>query len=217
MIGKLIWKDFKVIRQVVFLKIIPAAMLAGALFVFRYLPWHAYMMQGFIYISTTLIVHAMTEKSGLNEGFTASLPVSRFDIVSARYLSTLFCILLCLALWYLNGKAASLVFPDATTDFSKAFNLKGIFIAFVFFAAMISLFLPASFAFGKTGLILTFIPALSAAISTVPLLFYPDILSYVHFFLPSDLPRVVIIGSSLLLAMLASFWLSVRIYNWKNL
>jgi hypothetical protein len=217
MIGKLIWKDIKVIGRIFFLRIMPAAMLAGALFVFRYFPWHVYMVQGFIYISTTLIVHAMTEKSGLNEGFTASLPVSRFDIISARYLSTLFCILLGLMLWYLNGKAASLVFPDATIDFSKVFNLKGVFIAFVFFAAIISLFLPASFAFGKTGLILTFIPALSAAISTVPLLFFPYEFSYVHFFLPSDLQMVIITGSSSLLALLVSFWLSVRIYNWKNL
>jgi hypothetical protein len=82
---------------------------------------------------------------------------------------------------------------------------------------MTSLFLPASFAFGKTGLILTFIPALSAAISTVPLLFFPYELSYVHFFLPSDLPMVMITGASSLLAMFVSFWLSVRIYNWKNL
>ena len=177
MIGKLIWKDIKVIERIFFLRIMPATMLAGALFVFRYFPWNAYMVHGFICISTALILHAMTEKSALNEGLTASLPVSRFDIVSARYLSTLFCILLGLALWYLNGKAASLVFPDAATDFSKAFNLKGVFIAFVFFAAMTSLFLPASFAFGKTGLILTFIPALSAAISTVPLLFFPYELS----------------------------------------
>jgi len=217
MIGKLIWKDIKVIGQAAFLKIMPGGMLMGALLIFRYYPWNVYMVYGFIAISTTLIFHAVTEKNGLNESFTGSLPVSRFDIVSARYLSTLFCILLCLTLWYLNGKAASLVFPDAATDFSKAFNVKGVFIAFVFFAAMISLFLPASFAFGKTGLILTFIPALSAAVSTVPLLFFPYEISYVHFFLPSDLQMVIIIGASSLLAMLASFWLSVRIYNWKNL
>jgi hypothetical protein len=217
MICKLIWKDIKVTGRRGFLGMMPGGMLAGALFIFRYYHWNVYFVYGFILAAAIPVVHAVTEKNGLNEGFTASLPVSRFDIVSARYLSTALSFLLCLALWCLNGKAASLAFPDQANAFTLAFTAKGGFIAFVFATAMTSLFLPASFAFGKTGLILASLAAGAAAISTIPLLFHPKEFSYVHFFLPSDLPMVAITGSAALLALLASFLLSVRVYRTKSL
>ena len=217
MIWKLIWKDFRVMGRGGFLRIMPGAMLVGALFIFRHYHWNVYTVYGLIVAAAILVANTVTEKSGPNEGFAASLPVSRFDIVSARYLSSALSILLCLALWCLNGKAASLAFPDAANAFTLAFTAKGGFIAFVFAAAMMSLFLPASFAFGKTGLILTSLAAGAAAISTIPLVFNPKEFSYVHFFLPSDLPMVAITASAALLALLASFSLSVRIYRTKSL
>ena len=217
MIWRLIWKDMRVMAAGPFLRIMPGGMLVGALVIFRFYHWNVYMVYGFILSATIAILHSVVEKGGLNEGFTASLPVSRSDIVSARYLSAALSFALCLGLWSLNGKAASLAFPEQAHAFNLAFTAKGGFIAFVFAAAMISLSLPASFAFEKTGLILAALAAGAAAISTIPLIFNPKEYSYVHFFLPSDLPMVAITGSSALLALLVSFLLSVRIYRTKSL
>ena len=215
-IGRLVWKDIKVI-QATSRRTMAAGLVVGALFIFRYYHWNVFGVYGFILASTVLVIHAVTEKNGLNEGLTASLPVSRLDIVSARYLSAALWFVLCLALWCLNGKAASLIFPDQARAYSLAFTAKGGFIAFVAAATMISLLLPAAFAFAKTGLILAGIASSVAAISTIPLLFRPYEYSYVHFFLPSDLPMVAITGSSVFLAVLASFLLAVRIYRTKSL
>jgi len=171
MITLLILKDFRICGSKVFLKLTPLAIMAGTLFIFRYYNWSTYMMYGYLFISTAILILLLVEKKGLSELLICSLPVNRFQIVIARFITVAVLTAILLSLWYLVGVVASLLFPNALSDFSYALNLKSLFISSVYFTVLISILLPAVFGFRTTGVILTFVPALIGAISSVPLLF----------------------------------------------
>jgi hypothetical protein len=217
MIMTLIMKDFRICGSKVFLRLTPLAIIAGTLFIFRYYNWSTYMMYGYLFITTAILLLLLIEKRGLSELSICCLPVSRLQIVTARFLSVGLMTVLLLAFWYLAGVAASILFPNAPSDFSYALNIKSVFISSVYFAILISILLPAVFGFSTTGVILTFVPALIGAIMSVPLLFYPYKISYRPFFEASDYPLYMLIAAVMTLFLLLSFLLSVQIYRNKNL
>lgn len=216
MIFRLILKDFKVCGKRIFLRMLPAAMLLAVIFTYRYYSWHVYMMYGYIWISVAINQFAILEKKGLNEVLTCSLPVTRLEVVISKYLTAgLICIIF-LGMWYLNGIIASHIYPNAATNFSYALNVKSVFISFVYFSVLISIFMPAIFSFRTAGVIFTFIPAFICAISSVPMLFRPWEISYLPYFEPSDLAGVLLLAAAAVAAISISFYLSTQIYKHKN-
>lgn len=210
-------KDMRAHGTLLFLRILPATLVIASLFIFRYYGWHVFMVYGYMAMSTALIQLGLQEINPSHRILTTSLPVTRLQVVLSRYLSGLLIAGIYTIFWYLTGIASSALFPNAMTDFSNALHLKSLVITYTFTVLFVSFYIPATFIFGQLGTILTTISALVIAISSVSVLFYPHVLSYVPVLLPSD--RWFVFGlfpaSALLLSI--SIILSVRCFTRKDI
>jgi hypothetical protein len=131
MILRLILKDVKAHGKTIILNFL-ALLILGNIFVFRYYPWHVYMMYGYL---TLAFLGSFISFKAINkniEVLTCSLPVRRSGIVTARYLISAIITFCGLALWYLNGFIGSLLYTDASTDFHPVAQSKVVFMALLF-------------------------------------------------------------------------------------
>ncbi|MBN2414508.1 ABC-2 transporter permease [bacterium] len=202
-------KDMRAYGTVLFLRMLPAAMIPAVFFIFRYYPWHVYMMYAYMTISMALIQFSIREIQTSHRILTLSLPVTRRQVVLSGYLSAFFIACFYSVFWYCIGIAAAKLFPNAITDFSNALHVKSLVITSTYMVLFISLFLPAMFACSELGTILAAIPAWVVAVGAVPVLFYPFEISYVPILLPSD--RWFIAGLLLAAAVLVTVSISVSL------
>ncbi|MBI5021583.1 MAG: ABC-2 transporter permease [Ignavibacteriales bacterium] len=216
MIIKLILKDLTAYKKNIILNFL-AFMILGNIFIFRYYPWHVYMMYGylaFVFISTFFSFIEINKNA---EALTCSLPVSRSGIVIARYLTSAVLMFGGLALWYLNGFVAGAVYTDAATDFNRAAHLKVLFIAVFFIVLQTSIFLPALFKFRLIGTVLTFVVALVAAVITVVLIFRPYSRSFNSYFVEGELVVISILTSIMVAAPALSLVVSLSLFKRKDI
>lgn len=216
MILKLILKDLTAYRKSMFLNF-SAFMIMGNIFIFRYYPWHVYMMYGylgFVFISTFF---SFTEINKNTEVLTCSLPVNRSRIVIARYLTSAVLMFGGLALWYLNGFVAGAIYTDAVTDFNQAAHFKVLFMAVFFILLQTSVFLPALFRFRLAGTVISFIVALVAAVSSVTLIFRPYSRSFNSYFVEGDFILISVLTFIMVAVPAISLAVSLSVYKRKDI
>ena len=175
------------------------------------------MMIGYLMISAASAFYLFSGKKNGIEMLTCSLPVTRSDIVYARYLAVVVIFSVGLSLWFLNGTIADMIFTNAVTDFSQAKHPKVIFISLFYFSILASIFLPAVFGFRILGMVLTFVIALVVAVASVPLLFHPYSRSFTPYFEASDFYPFMFLSIVIGILLCISFLLSLKIYNYKDL
>ncbi len=216
MIVNLMMKDLKVYWKKIFLRLMVPYMLLGMFFIFKYFPWNVYMMIGYLNISIGIMLYHFGEKANTVEILNCSLPVSRSDIVWARYLTSTVIVTVCLVLWYINGTIADQIIVEPMTDWSRATHLKVVFIALFYFSVLVSVFLPSGFNFRILGMILTFVVALVSAVTSLPLLFRTYSYSFRPQFVAADVPKFMLLGLVMLLIVCISFFVSQRTYKHKD-
>ena len=216
MIFKLIVKDFKVYKKLIFGGLF-AHLLLGSMFTFRYYPWNIYTMYGYLAISFVSSFYLFKEKKLSTEILTSSLPGTRSTIVIARYLTSIIIILIGMILWTLNAYISEIVFPNAKTHFYHIAKWKVLLMALLFMSIQLSIFLPAVFSFRTFGMAATYTVALIAAILSIPLIFHPYKRSYNPYFEIGYLALVAFLVLFIILAPLISATLSVAIYQRKDL
>jgi len=213
----LIGKDLRIYGRKAFLQILPGFLILATVFIFRYYQWHVFMMYGYITASLAVIQYGLQEAHVDNAVLTNSLPVSRKAVVLSRYLTGMLLFAIYLAIWYTAGRINTYLFPNATTDFSNALQLKSVFISTTYTVTFLSIYLPGTLIFRSAGVIATSVPAFLAAVISVPILFYPFEISYVPIFLPSDQIFIIVMSASLLAGLSASMLLSFYFFKKKNL
>jgi hypothetical protein len=216
MIRKLILKDLTAYRKNIILNFL-AFMILGNIFIFRYYPWHVYMMYGYLGLVFISTFFSFTEINKNTEVLTCSLPVSRSRIVIARYLTSAFLMFGGLSLWYLNGYCASFLYRDSETDFNQILYLKVIYIALLFISIQASIFLPALFRFRLVGTVLTFIIALVVAVSSVTLIFRPHSHSFNSYFVEGELIVISVLTFIMVVAPAISLAVSLSVYKRKDI
>ncbi|MBN2091820.1 ABC-2 transporter permease [candidate division KSB1 bacterium] len=217
MILRLILKDLKANYSSIFLRSFLFSLIAGSVFVYRYYHWNVYMMYGYLTFAFASSNYLFIESKHANEVKTLTLPVNRASIVIAKYLTTIFIAILGLSLWILNAWFSEYLFPDAKSEFQPIFKFKVIFMAFVFVAIHLSIFLPSAFRFRTFGMIFTFVIALFLAVASIPVLFYPYKSYYNPYFESEDLMMVLMLTLFIILAPVISAALSVALYRTKEL
>ncbi len=217
MIFKLILKDLKANYSSIFLRSFLPALIAGSVFVYRYYPWHVYMMYGYLMLTFASSIYLFTESKPANEVKTLTLPVNRTAIVLAKYVTSILIILVGLSAWIGNAWLAERFFPDARSEFQSIFMIKTIFMAVLFFTIHLSIFLPSVFRCRTVGMVMTFISALFLAILSIAEIFHPYCGSYNPVFEAGDLMQVLFLTLIILVAPLISGVLSVTLYKTKEL
>jgi hypothetical protein len=122
-----------------------------------------------------------------------------------------------LALWYLNGFVADILYSDAATDFNQAAHLKVLFMAVFFILLQTSIFLPALFRFRLVGTVLTFIIALVAAVSSVTLIFRPYSRYFNSYFVEEDIIVISVLTFIMVAAPAISLAVSLSVYKRKDI
>lgn len=215
MIFNLILKDLKAYRKIFVLNFM-FFLIAGNIFIFRYYPWHVYVMYGYLAFAFLSSLPCIYERNRNTDVLTCSLPVHRSNIVKARYITFSLITFSGLALLYLNGWMGSLLYNDSVTDFNQINKIKTLYMAVLFFIVHSSVFLPASFGLKYLGSILTFVVALVMAVTSVVLIFHPYSNSYDPYFAPKDL-NIIILSVILIIVPAVSVMLSLRLYKSKDI
>jgi len=216
MILRLILKDLIAYRKTIILNFL-GVIIIGNIFIFRYYPWHVYMMYGYlalVYIST---FYSFIEKNRSTEILTCSLPLTRSSIVKARYLVSAILTIGGLLIWLGNAYLASLFYVDARTIFDHVTKMKVLLMALFFISIYTSIFLPSVFSFRLIGTVITFIIALITAVTLVSLVFHPYSGSYNPSFESRDIISVFVLFLIMVVLSSISFGLSVKLYNRKNI
>jgi hypothetical protein len=216
MVLRLILKDLMAYRKTIIVYFLGVIIL-GNIFIFRYYPWHVYMMYGYLALAFISTYYSFSEKNRNTEVLTCSLPVTRSSIVKARYLVSAILTIGGLLLWIGNAYVAGLLHADARTVFDHVAHMKVLFMALFFISIYSSIFLPSVFSFRLMGTVITFIIALVTAVASVPLVFHPYGGSYNPYFEYRDLMSVSVLFIILVGAPSISFIMSLRIYNSKDI
>lgn len=189
MILNLVIKDIKAYWETIFLRLMLPYILIGVLFSLRHYSWDVYMMLGYIIITAACSFFLFSDKKRNMEMLFCSLPVTRSDIVLARYLTSVVIIVVGFSFMYLNGYIASLINTNTVMDFSQTSNPKALFIVLFSFSIYLSIFLPSVFMFRVFGMTMTLISALTAVNVSIPLIFHPYSPSFSPQFEASDFPQ----------------------------
>lgn len=216
MILRLILKDLIAYRKTIILYFL-GVIIIGNIFIFRYYPWHVYMMYGCLALVSISTFYSFIEKNRSTEILTCSLPLTRSSIVKARYLVSAIMTIGGLLIWLGNAYLASLFYMDTRTIFDHVIKMKVLLMALFFISIYTSIILPSIFSFRLMGTVITFIIALITAVTSVSMVFSP----YSGSYNPSLESRDLISVSVLFLIMVAltsiSFGLSLKLYNSKDI
>lgn len=216
MILRLILKDLIAYRKTIILYFL-GVIIIGNIFIFRYYPWHVYMMYGYLALVCISTFYSFIEKNRSAEILTCSLPLTRSSIVKARYLVSAILTIGGLLIWLGNAYLASLFYVDTRTIFDHVTKMKVLLMALFFISIFTSIFLPSIFSFRLMGTVITFIIALITAVMSLSMVFHP----YSGSYNPSLESRDIMSVSVLFLIMVAltsiSFGLSLKLYNSKDI
>ncbi len=212
MIAKLIIKNLLVSKK----QIIPIAlgyMIIVSAFINHYYPWHVFMMVGYLLFCSEASKISFVEKKHSGEILTLSLPVTRNQIVTARYLASFIVFIIGFALWYLTAYINNLIYTDLTMTFEQITYIKVLFMALLLFTIQQSIFLPASFKLKSIALILVLIASFVLAIIPIPTIFASYSRNYNPEFTSDDFGLIVVLSSFIVLLVVSSYILSKKLYQ----
>ena len=212
MILKLITKDFKVSGRKIFLLIL-AYMLLGGIFYMKFYPWNVFMMAGYFLFSTAASYFSFMDKRDSSEILMLSLPVSKGQIVAARYITSLITFIAGLTLWYLTAFTFNEFHYESSMSFEQILYIKVLFIAFLFFSIQQSIFLPSFFGLSFIWMIIVFIISIVIAVLPIPILFQTYKKDFNPLFTMDDFSLILILSIVILSLIIISFTVSNRIYK----
>ena len=214
MILKLIIKDFKAHKNLIFFRLTLPMLIASSIFVIQLYRWDVYLMISCMYICSAGSTFLFTEKKKETEILMCSLPTTRLAIVTARYLTSGLISTMGIILFYLNAYIADFLYSNPATQFWQINNLKVLFLVLFFLSIFMSIYLPAVFGFRFMGMAITFAIAIITAIFFVATIFKPWTTSFTPYLKHDEL---VVLSLIIIVLPFLSFILSTQIYKTRDL
>lgn len=213
MILQLIIKDLRAYKQMIFIRILVLWLSFGALFFAHFYKWDVYMMHASMCIAFACTFFTFSEKYRNTEILTISLPVTKNQIVLAKYLTSLTIIVAGITIWYIIAFIASVLTGGTFIPFDQILKIKTLFIVLFFLCTHVTIFFPFYFSTRVIGLVLGFAIAFISAIALTAVIFLPYSRMYNHYFSNSDISFVVSLTALILIAFIVSINLSVFVYR----
>jgi len=217
MILSLIFKDLKAYGRYMLFAIILPAMFWNLVFIYPNFRWMAFIMYSNLAIAATVSYFVFSEKKQSLEVLVASLPVTRTQIVLARYLLVLVILFMGMILFYGNAYLCHLIHGESVVHFEKINHVKNALLSIFLIVVLIGLHYPATFRFGMIGMIFSLVIAVSLSVYLTVQFFSTDSRSWTPYFTMNDWPNLLAIGMGIFLLPLFSIWLSKYIYEKKDL
>lgn len=216
MIVKLTVKDLRAHHQFYLYRILLPWMAIAGCFLFQFYTWNVYVMHASMAVAVASTAFSFSEVKNTRV-LSPSLPVSRRDIVIARYLTSMVIAVLGTCVFFVIANLIGRLFPDGRTSLEQVMHVKAIMQPIFLHAVMISLFLPATFRFNLTGVILAFVFAGVTAIIVTAVL-YVDLSHSFRFFLEAyNHFQLLLIFIIILFAPILSAMLSIVVYQKTDL
>ncbi len=217
MIYKLILKDIDAYKITIFVKILLLWLTCSTLTLLRFESFEVYTMHAAMTIIFAASVFSFMEKSHDTEILAGSLPVSRLEIVAARYLTSIIIMLSGIIIWLLLAFAGDFIYSESGTGFFYI-NMSNVLVL-ILFAVLIhtSIFLPAVFQFSTIGLTIIFGLAFICSILSTVYIFEPRFSLFDQYDVINDILQNITPVIIAVFSLFISFALSVFIYKRKNI
>jgi hypothetical protein len=214
MLLNLILKDLRIYKLTIFVKTLLLWFTFSTIFFFRLLPFENYTMHACLTIMFAASFFSFSGKSRKTEMLTCSLPVTRTNVVAARYLTTLCITISGIIIWLCFAYTGDMIFADSLTSIGDIFRLKIILLILFFVALHASVFLPFLFKFDLFGSITAFIMAAIISLTLTVYLFKPDSRQFTYHIGIEDM---IFIPFTLLVILHFSFILSTWLYKKRDI
>ncbi len=216
MIAQIVIKNFKVSGKRIF-GIFFAYMLLAGIFHMKFYPWNVFIMTGNFLFVFAASYFSFVDKRNSAEFLTLSLPITKEQIVTARFITSLIVFILGLTLWFLTAYTFDNIYEESSMSFDQIFYIKVVFIAVLFFTIQQTIFLPSSFGLSFIWMVVVFIISTVFAILPIPLLFKAYRKDFNPYFTLDDFGLVLILTIIMAFMIVISFSLSNTIYKKNDL
>ncbi len=211
MIWKLVQKDLLAYRRYIFFGILLPAIFWNIFFIYPYFRWSVFIIYSNLAIVAATTYFIFSEKKQSLETLVGSFPVTRTQIVYARYLLALTLTVSGILLYYLNGYVCDLIYSETVAHFDKISHLKNLFLSLFLLSIFISLHYPVTFRFGMTGMVFSLLIAVSVSIFLTIQLFEINTRTWSPYFNAGDKLQIILICFGIFIVPLLSVWLSKHI------
>lgn len=216
MIAQIVIKNFKVSGKRI-LGIYFAYMLLAGIFHMKFYPWNVFIMTGNFLFALAASYFAFVDKRNSAEILTLSLPITKEQIVTARYITSVILFLMGLSLWFLTAYSFDNIYEESSMSFEQIFYIKVIFITVLFFTMQQTIFLPSAFGLSFIWMVVVFIISTVFAVLPIPLLFKAYRRDFNPYFTIDDFGLVLVLSIIMIFMIMISFSLSNKIYKKNDL
>lgn len=216
MIAQIVIKNFKVSGKRI-VGIFFAYMLLSGVFHIKFYPWNVFIMTGNFLFAFAASYFSFVDKRNSAEFLTLSLPITKEQIVTARFITSVIVFIVGLTLWFLTAYTFDFIYEESSMSFDQIFYLKVVFIAVLFFIIQQTIFLPSTFGLSYIWLIVFFVISTVFAILPIPLLFKAYRKDFNPYFTLDDFGLVLILTIMMVFIITISFFLSNKIYKKNDL
>jgi ABC-type transport system involved in multi-copper enzyme maturation permease subunit len=217
MILQLALKDLRGYRRFIAFNIFLPGIVWTMLVFSRYYPWHAYIMFCNLAICAAGSYYTFSEKKQNLNILFCSLPVTRWQIVLSKYLTSLVIIIIGIVVFSIAVYMNHLLSENAAMNFGKLMHPKIIFMCFYLNTVFFSIFLPAVFWFGLFGMAISFTIAMISSIYSYVVLFRPYRVDFQPYFTADTTVNTLIAIVLMCSLSLLSFGITNKIFKKKNL
>ena len=213
MLRNLILKDLKAYKKYLSLVIFLPGILWTSIVFYNFLPWNNYMMFCNLVIFAAGTYYTFSEKKQNLQTLICSLPVSRRQIVFAKYLTTFVIIVIGIIIFIFTTYFNNQIHGYSAIDFQKLFHLKILYMSFFIFSIFFSIFLPATFYFRMIGMAFTLTAAVIISVNSFDVAFRAYRSNFVPYFTPDDAWKIIILTMIMICLPIISLLLSLKIYK----
>ncbi|MFC1726594.1 ABC-2 transporter permease [candidate division KSB1 bacterium] len=217
MIARLILKDISAFKITIFVKTLLLWFTFSTLTFFRMSPPNGYIFHACMTIIFASSFYSFVEKYHNTEVLTCSLPVTRFLVVAARYLTTAVIAAAGIIIWLLLAYIGGLLYTNNATSFYDIYNIKILFTVLFTVTVHAAIFLPAVFRFNIIGTITTFAAAFVVSLIAGVNIFQYFGNTFTPFLETDDLLRTSLLIIFMTILLVFSVILSVSLYKKRDL
>ena len=219
MLFNLILKDLKAYKKYLSLAIFLPGILWTSIVFYKYFPWNNYMMFCNLIIFAAGAYYTFSEKRQNLQTLICSLPVSRNQIVIAKYLTTIVIVVIGIIIFILTTYFNNQIHGYSAIDFQKVFHLKILFMSFFMFSIFFSIFLPATFYFSLIGMAFTLAIASIISVHSFVIAFRAYKSSFVPYFPPDEVWKILLLTMIMIClpTIYLPFIIKSRIWSKKHL
>lgn len=217
MLIHLILKDLLAYRKYLFLNIFLPGILWTTVGFSLFSQWNNYLMFCNLAILAAGSYYTFSEKKQNLHLLVCSLPVTRTQVVISKFLTTGIIIFIGIFIFLTSTYVNGLYLEKVAPLFDKLFHIKIAFMSICLYSIFFSIFLPATFSLRLSGMVITIIIAGVVSIYSYVVFFRPYRISFVHYFTPDDVWKILLISLLMISLLLLSIFLSGVIFSRKNL